>query len=46
MIKSALIIFLQARSQEFLRAGSFGKLEYNIFQILKIFKIHENNQLI
>ena len=30
-IKSAVIILLQARSQEFLRAENFGKLGYNNF---------------
>ena len=34
VIKSALVISLQARSQEFLGAESFGKLGYNIFKIL------------
>ena len=45
MIKSALIILLQVLSQGFLRAGSFGKLGYNIFEILweKITRKHPNN---
>ena len=45
VIKSALVISLQARSQEFLGAESFGKLGYNIFKILwdKITWKHPND---
>ena len=45
VIKSALIILLQGRSQECLRSGSSSKPGYNIFRILwnKISWKHTNN---